>query len=270
MFTSQHTASRQMTFFLLKDFNAMFSVCVSVSPCLVSFKSKALQVWGSMCHFLQRLLFFFLSVAVTAFPSHVRFKCSDPEEGAGSVGTDPQAVGLCLVPRRLQVPSRVRPDCSILASAGGLSPQRGGLENSFRSGHFMRFSLFSLPSRFQFSPPTRSQRNGIAVFQSHPARCRPTWTGRGGGRPFPDRGGGTAGPRGTTNTRPRRWGPQTRSGGPWSLPAAAREGAGLQSRRQECAEGTRPRPWPRRQARKRDAAQEKAQESPNAPIRGSG
>ena len=80
-------------------------------------------------------------------PPNSWIRGSDPEEGAGRMRTGSQAAGLLLVPRGLRVRSRVRPRASTLNRPRGLSCQRGGFENSFRSGRFLRFRLAFLPCR---------------------------------------------------------------------------------------------------------------------------
>ena len=141
--------------------------------------------------------------------------------------TGSQAAGLLLVPRGLRVLSRVRPRDSTLNHPRGLSCQRGGLENSFRSGRFLRFRLAFLPCRSKFKLP-RPDR-GADSFSVASGMLTSHWDGKRVRWSSPLQGGRTVDARVTTDTR---------------LPAAEMVGPGLQSRRVERAKRTDPSPAP--------------------------
>ena len=90
--------SRQ-NLFSLKDFNAMLSVCLS----LVSLEIKLLKFRDACAVFSSSGFSPFLRAAVTAFPSRLRFRGSNPRKANPGCAPAPRAAGLRLIPRGFRV-----------------------------------------------------------------------------------------------------------------------------------------------------------------------
>ena len=137
-----------------------------------------------MCRFLRQWFSPFLGAAVTAFSSGQglllrgrRWPRAHRPPGRGA------PPGSAWTPSAIEgATARQHPH-----QRWSLSPQRGGLQNSFRAGHFMSFPLFSSPAGPSFHLPRPARGTDSPTFCSlRRRRCRLTSTGPGGGGRFPD------------------------------------------------------------------------------------
>ena len=153
-----------------------------MSVCLW-FPLEGQQVWRCMCRFLRQWFSTFLSAAVSAFSS-----------GQGLLLWGRRG------PRAHRPPGRVSPSGSSWTPTAiegptarqhphqrwSLSPQKGGLQNSFRWGHFMSFPLFASPAGPSFHLPRSARGTDSLTFCRLRRRFRLTPTGPGVGGRFPD------------------------------------------------------------------------------------
>ena len=217
-----------------------------MSVCLW-FPLEGQQVWRCMCRFLRQWFSTFLSAAVSAFSSGQGLllwgrRGSRAHRPPGRVSPS----GSSWTPTAIEGPTaRQHPH-----QRWSLSPQKGGLQNSFRWGHFMSFPLFASPAGPSFHLPRSARGTDSPTFCRLRRRFRLTPTGPGVGGRFPD---GAEGQQASD-------GPQTHG----SLqPQGKARGSKIGER---SGWGARPCPCAWGRAQKREAAQHGAQRPPNCPT----